>query len=190
MEVGAAMICYSPSRHYLSAGLIAMVLGGFSGWVAWQWAPAWIAAALFFLSGILLLILAGQPAVRVSEEHLIIGKRVIAWDEIVRLDKTSWISPLIVHLSLTGDRRVVLVYPGDVDSGASLLRHLRRCARGATIDGKAYRDFWKEMMGGERRRLQSPRYRLLRPEDEQEVERMFQMLKTVGHLEKSPEDKK
>jgi hypothetical protein len=35
----------------------------------------------------------------------------------------------------------------------------------------------------ERRQLSSPKYRVLRPEDEIEIERLYQRLKTVGHLD-------
>lgn len=184
------MTNYPPSRHYLSAGLVAVVLAVFSGWVAMQWAPAWIASVLFVGSAMILLLLALQPAVEVYEHHLALGKRIIQWNEIRRLDRTSWISPLVIQLTLTGERRVTLVYPGDIDSGKSLLRHLRRCARNALIDGIAYKQFWGEALPSqERRSLPSPRYRLLRPEDEAEVERLFQRLKTVGHLDKSSDEK-
>jgi hypothetical protein len=186
------MTCYSPSRHYLSAGLIAVGLAVFSGWVAVSWAPAWIAAVLFVASALLLIILALQPPIEVYEHHLAIGKKLIAWNDILRLDRTSWISPLVVRLTLIGDRRVTLIYPGDIDSGKSLLRHLRRCAKDALIDGIPYKQFWGELLpsGTERRQLPSPRYPLLRSEDEAEVERLFQRLKTVGHLDPKNSDEK
>jgi len=181
---------YPPSRHYVTAGLAALVLAAFSGWVAIQWAPAWIAAVLFIGSAAILLVLALQPAVEVYEHHLSLGKRIIPWSEIRRLDRTSWISPLVVQLTLTGDRKVTLVYPGDIDSGKSLLRHLRRCARNSLIDGIPYKQFWGEALpSAERRPLPSPRYRLLLAEDEAEVERLFQRLKTVGHLDKNSDEK-
>jgi len=184
------MTCYSPSRHYLTAGLTAAVLAVFSGWVALGWSPAWIAAVLFAASASILLILALQPAIEIYDHHLSVGKRIIPWNEIRRLDRTSWISPLIVQLTLTGDRRFTLVYPGDIDSGKSLLRHLRRTARNALIDGIPYRQFWGEALPSqERRHLASPKYQLLRPEDEAEVERLFQRLKTVGHLDKTSDEK-
>ena len=42
-----------------------------------------------------------------------------------------------------------------------------------------------------RKTVPAPRYPLLLPEDEAEVERMFQRLKSVGHFDQktSPEDK-
>jgi hypothetical protein len=136
--------------------------------------------------------MAFQPPIEVYEHHLVLGRRIIPWGEIRRLDRTSWMTPLIVNLTLTGDRRVVLIYPGDIDAGKSLLRHLRRCAKDALIDGIPYRQFWGEVLpsGSDRRQLPAPRYQLLRPEDEAEVERLFQRLKTVGHLDPKGSDEK
>ena len=82
------MTCYSPSRHYLSAGLVAVVLAVFSGWVAVQWAPAWVAAVLFIASASILLVLALQPAIEVYEHHLALGKKIIPWSDIRRLGRT------------------------------------------------------------------------------------------------------
>ena len=65
----------------------------------------------------------------------------------------------------------------------------RRTARNALIDGIPYRQFWGEALPSQERRLASPKYQLLRPEDEAEVERLFQRLKTVGHLDKTSDEK-
>jgi hypothetical protein len=184
------MTCYSPSRNYLTAALVAVGLAVFSGWVAIEWPPAWVAAALFIATAGLLLVLALQPAIEVYEHHLAVGKRIIPWSDIRRLDRTSWMFPLVVQLTLTGDRHVTLVYPGDIDSGKSLLRHLRRCARAALIDGIPYKQFWGEALPSQdRRQFASPKYQLLRPEDEADVERLFQRLKAVGHLDKTSDEK-
>ena len=88
--------------------------------------------------------------------------------------------------SLFDDSRLLLVYPGDLDSCNSLLRHLRRLSRDALIDGIPYRQYWGEILAPDSDRKQSPpmpRYRILRPEDEAEVERLYQRLKTVGNLD-------
>lgn len=186
------MTCYSPSRFCLSSGLVALGLAVFTSWVGVQHPSAWIATVLFGIPAIILLIMAFQPPIEVYEHHLVLGRRIIPWGEIRRLDRTSWMTPLIVNLTLTGDRRVVLIYPGDIDAGKSLLRHLRRCAKDALIDGIPYRQFWGEVLptGSDRRQLPAPRYQLLRPEDEAEVERLFQRLKTVGHLDPKGSDEK
>lgn len=176
---------YVSSRHYLHAGLAALALAAFSGWTGWTWAPAYFAAALFLLSAGLLLYLASRPGVEIRESYLAIGRRRIPWGDICRLDRTGWLSPLIVHITLFDNRRVLLVYAGDLDSANSLLRHLRRAAREALIDGVPYRQFWGDAVpgGSESKALASPRYRLLRPEDEAEVERLYQRLKAVRHLD-------
>ena len=62
---------------------------------------------------------------------------------------------------------------------------MRRLSRDALIDGIPYRQYWGEVLasGGERKQVTAPRYRILRPEDEAEVERLYQRLKTVGNLD-------
>jgi hypothetical protein len=186
------MTCYTPSRHYLTAGLVAVGLAVFSGWMALSCSPVYIAALLFLITGLILIGLALLPPIEIYEHHLAIGKKVIPWTEILRLDRTSWMSPLVVHLTLTNDRRLRILYPGDIDSGKSLLRHLRRCAKDALIDGIPYKQFWGELLPAspDRRQLPAPRYPLLRAEDEAEVERLFQRLKTVGHLDPKSSDEK
>lgn len=179
------MTRYTPARHYLTFGIVAAGLAAFSAWLGRDWAPAFLPAALFLLSSGLLLLLGFRPAVEIHEGYLTIGKRIVPWMDIRRLDRTGWISPLIVRMTLFDDSRLILVYPGDLDSCNSLLRHLRRLSRDALIDGIPYRQYWGEVLapGGNRRQISPPHVRLLRPEDELEVERLYQRLKTVGHLD-------
>ncbi|MCL4402666.1 MAG: hypothetical protein M1436_08405, partial [Acidobacteria bacterium] len=108
-----------------------------------------------------------------------------------RLDRTGWISPLIVRITLFDDSRLTLVYPGDLDSCNSLLRHLRRLSRDALIDGIPYRQYWGEVLapGADRKQIPPPRYRILRPEDEADVERLYQRLKSVGKLDENTDEK-
>jgi len=187
------MTRYSPSRNYRIAGMVALVLAVFSGWLGLNWPIAWIPAALFIATGGLILLLAYQPAIEIYETHLSVGGRAVPWSEIKRLDRTGWVSPLVVYVTLANERRFLLIYPGDLDSANSLLRQLRRMSREALIDGIPYRQFWGEAIAGapERRTMPSPRYPLLRPEDEAEVERLYQRLKTVGRLDpkNSPDEK-
>lgn len=159
-------------------------------WMAALWSPAGIAAVLFTLPAVALLIIACRPAIEIYETHLRVGRRHILWSQIRRLDQTGWKVPLAVYLSLAGDQRLLVLYPGDADSSASLLRYLRRYAREALLDGVPYRQFWGEPPANERRQIAPPRYPLLRPEDEEEVERLFQRLKSVGHLERGNPDEK
>lgn len=144
--------------------------------------PVWIAAGLFLLTAAVLAMAALRPAIEIHETHLVIGRRAIPWSEIRRIDQTGWTSPLAVYLTFAGPHREMLVYPGDPESCTGLLRHLRRFAREALIDGIPYRQFWGES-APEPRQMPPPRYPLLRAEDEEEVERMFQQLKAVGRID-------
>jgi hypothetical protein len=185
------MTRYLPARHYISFGIVALALAIFSGWLGIEWTPAYVPALLFLLSSVALLILAVRPHVEVQEAYLAIGKRMIPWMDIRRLDRTGWLSPLIVRLTLFDDTKVTLVYPGDLDSCRSLLRTLRRMCRDALIDGIPYRQYWGEVLtSNNARKVPSPRYRLLLPEDEAEVERLYQRLKSVGHIDPKNSDEK
>jgi hypothetical protein len=178
------MTRYLPARHYLWLGITAVVLAVFSAWVGWQSPLAFIPAFLFLLTAAFLFLMASRPAIEVHEGYLSVGKRMIPWIDIRRLDRTGWISPLIVRITLFDDSRLMLVYPGHLDSCNSLLRHLRRLSRDALIEGIPYRQYWGEALAStERKPAPPPRYRILKPEDEAEVERLYQRLKTVGHLD-------
>ena len=179
------MTRYLPARHYLWFGIAAVVLALLSGWLGLELPLVFIPAGLFLLTAGLLFVLAFRPAIEVHDGYVSIGSRHIPWMDIRRLDRTGWISPLIVRLTLYDDSRVMLIYPGDLDSCNGLLRHLRRFSTDALIDGIPYRQYWGELLAPavERKQVASPRYRILRPEDEAEVERLYQRLKTVGNLD-------
>jgi len=153
--------------------------------------PAWVATVLFGIPAIALWVIACRPAVEIYETHLKAGRLEIPWDQIRRLDQTGWSVPLAVYLKLADERRVLLIHPGDAESCANVFRYLRRYCREALLDGVPYRQFWGEVSKApERKQLPPPRYPLLRPEDEEEVERMFQRLKTVGNLDQRGSDEK
>src|SRR5260370_17491429 len=87
--------------------------------------------------------------------------------------------------------RYLLVYPGDTDSSNSLLRHLRRFSREALIDGVPYRQFWGEVPSKPKDRKQTapPRYPLLLPHDEADIERLVPRFKTLGlHTPQQPQE--
>ncbi|HUI54357.1 MAG TPA: hypothetical protein VLY04_05275 [Bryobacteraceae bacterium] len=181
------MTRYSPARHYFWFGISAVVLAAGTGWFGYtlpRMELALVPAGLFVLTAAALFALAFRPAIEIHEGYVAVGRRIIPWMDIRRLDRTGWISPLIVRITLFDDSRLMLLYPGDLDSCNSLLRHLRRLSRDALIDGIPYRQYWGEVLasGGERKQP-PPRYRILRPEDEAEVERLYQRLKTVGNLD-------
>jgi hypothetical protein len=179
------MTRYVPARHYLWMGIASVVLAAFCAWVGWESRLALIPAVLFVPTATFLFAMAFRPAVEIHESYLAIGRRIIPWMDIRRLDRTGWISPLIVRITLFDDSRLLLVYSGDPDSCNGLLRSLRQLSRDALIDGIPYRQYWGEVLAAsaERKPAPPPRYRILKPEDEAEVERLYQQLKTVGHLD-------
>src|ERR1700682_5842928 len=180
------MTRYLPGRRYLWLGAAAVVFAGLFGWLGATFQTAYFAAGLFILTAAFLFTVAARPAIEIHEGYVAVGKRIIPWMDIRRVDRaTAWVAPLIVRITLFDDSRLLLIYPGDLDSCNSLLRHLRRLSRDALIDGIPYRQYWGEVLspGNERKHAPSPRYRILRPEDEADVERLYQRLKTVGNLD-------
>ena len=132
-----------------------------------------------------------RPAIEIHETHLAIGRRVMPWSEIRRIDQTGWKAPLAVHLTLADQQRILLLYPGDLDSSTSLLRHLRRYSTLALLDGVPYRQFWGEPAPAKHEFIKPAKYPLMRPEDQEEIERMFQRLTSVGRLDgRGADDKK
>jgi hypothetical protein len=201
--VGGPLSRFTSSRVYVSLTLFAVCGAIFSGWDALRWAPSWIAAGLFAVSALVLAAVTIRPAIEVYETHLAIGRRIILWRDIRRVDQTGWNTPLVVILTLQDGQRIHILYSGDLDSSSGLLRHLRRFSREALLDGVPYREFWGELAAAASKPIKSSppepadkdasaplRYPVLRSEDEEEVERLFQRLKSVGHLESKSSDEK
>ena len=205
--MGSPLARFTSSRVYLSLTLFAVGGALFSAWNALRWGPSWIAAALFAVSALVLAAVTLRPAIEIHETHLAIGSRIIPWRLVRRVDQTGWNTPLVAILTLHNGERIHLLYPGDLDSSNSLLRHLRRFSREALLDGVPYREFWGELATASRTSepTKNPdpvpadankdasiplRYPVLRSEDEEEVERLFQRLKSVGHLESKGSDEK
>jgi len=183
---------YQVSPRFLWSGFAALALTGLSFWVSLAWPWAWIATALSLVSAVVVLFVALRPAIEIHDAHLQFGQTTIPWRHIRRLDRSAGV-PLVVRLTLSDKTRILVIYVGDPQSASSLLRQLRRYAREALIDGVPYRQFWGETAetSAPRKILAPPRAPLLLPEDEADVERMFQRLKSVGHIDQttSPEDK-
>jgi hypothetical protein len=97
---------------------------------------------------------------------------------------------LILRVSLRSGRLLHVVYPGDAEGSAKLLRQMRRLARGARIDGIPYDQYWgdRPAVAALEEHPAPPRYHILRPEDEEDVERLYNRLKSVGRLEGSSEE--
>lgn len=180
------MTRYSPSRFYLTSAAVAMGLAAFCGWFAVTWLPALLPGVLFLGSAALLLTLALQPSIEILDSHLRIGPRSIAWNEIRRVDQTGWAAPMVAYLTLADGSRVRVLYPGDMDTANQLLGAIQQRSTQALINGVPYRQIFGEPAAPPPPRMAAPRVRLLTPEDEAEVERMYLELKRAGRFD--PED--
>jgi hypothetical protein len=200
--VSRPLVRYRPSRRYLLFALIATLGAVLSAWTALGWSPhgwrwiSWLACGGFGLTALAIFALLARPSIEIHESHLQIGRRILPWGEIHRVDQTRWLVPLALRLSLEGGEELLLVHPGDLDSSTSLLRHLRRYSRHALLDGIPYRQFWGEPPAAPAPSPSSKevpplvRYPLLRPEDEREVEQLFRRLKSEGRLGQHAPDEK
>jgi hypothetical protein len=182
---------YIPSRRYASLTLFAVVGALLSAWMGQRWTPSWMAAGLFTASAVALALIALRPVLEIYETHLSIGRRTIPWGEIRRVDQTGWSAPLALYLTLESGERLLVLYPGDLDGCGSLLRHIRRFSRSALLDGTPYRQFWGEPpVPAKSVRETVKKYPVLPPEEEEEIERMLQRLRTVGHIDSRSSDEK
>lgn len=176
-------IRFLPARTYLTLAAVALGLGAFSGWWARAWLPALVPAVLFLATAGLTLWLATRPVIEVSEEGLRIGGRLIGWSEIKRVDQTGWIAPLVAHLTLAGNRRIRLIYPGETVYSNRLLRLIQQHSTQALINGVPHRQIFGETSPAPAVQPAAQRPRLLREEDEAEVERLYHRLRSAGSLD-------
>jgi hypothetical protein len=193
--VPAPVSRYEAPRNYLWTGVVALAFTSFSGWVALAWSWAWIAAALLLAGAVSAFALGLLPDIEIYDGYLRVNDRRIPWARIARVDKLVSF-PLMVRLTLMDSETLVIRYAGDENGRHSLLRNLQRYSRDALIEGAPWRSFWGEPRRAsppvpQREHTPPPRYPVLLPDDEAEVERMFQQLKTVGRMDpqKSTEDK-
>lgn len=182
------MTRFTPSKHFVYMALVAILLGLMSAWVAWQWSPAIVPAALFFASALFLFWLSLHPVIEVSDRELLIGNRAIPWSSIVNIETTGWLTPLVMKLHLESGRRVVLIYAGDLESSGRLKDMISHCAPHASLDGAPQRKRHAVLAVRNSKSTELERHPILTQEDEAEVERMFQRLREVGHLEPGAND--
>lgn len=184
---------YQPSRLYARAGWAALagslvcVLCGFR-------APlAFIPAVLCAATGAALFWLSARPAIYIGETQFNIGERAIAWQEVRQINSSRFISPLVLNLKLTNSRTKLLIFPGEPERIDRLMRQLKKRSYLASFDGVAYRDYWTwssmTALHGENSAMDQP-VRMLSTEDEDEIERMYQKLKSVGRLDSRSTDSK
>ena len=174
---------YRPASQYLPASLVAASLGVFSAWCGLQWSLAFVPAGLFAISAALLYYLGSRPPIEVTDRSLRIGDRVIAWVDIDQIETTSWNAPLVLNLTLADSQRLRLVYPGDVASADRLWREIRRKARAARRREAEPPIPAPSPRSVDPAAVRAPRSRLLRHEDEREINELYRQLKAVGRLD-------
>ena len=177
---------FVPSRLYARvgwaalAGMLVSVLCGFR-------APlAFIPGGLCGLTALVLFWLSARPPLRVADSQFNIGERAVAWREVRELNSTRFLSPLVLKVKLTNARKLLLIYPGEPERIEQLLFQLRKNSWLASFDGVAHRDYWTWLsLNGAKDEspvLEQP-VRMLSQEEEEEIERLYQKLKTVGRLD-------
>ena len=181
---------YLPARQHRLAGIVALAFGVFSFWCGTQWPFAFIPAALFLGSSAALYYLATRPAIEVNRSGMRIGPQSFRWRDVERIEPTAWASPLMLRIFLKDGSRIRLIYPGDNDAIESLLEQMKRFTRRTFGDELANAQYSEEIisLSSQPEPPRSQRFKLLRSEDAAEVERLYQRLKTAGHLGKSPHE--
>ena len=189
MESGVEI--FVPSRVYARVGWATLggsllcVLGTFREPLALIPALAFAggAAALFWL--------AARPPIRIGETQFNVASAPLRGGRFGEINRSRFVSPLVLRLRLTNSRQKLLVYPGEPEQVQRLLIELRRNSQLATFDGVTYRDYWTwctlNSPQGHDPLLEQP-VRMFSAEDEAEVERLYQKLKAVGRLDaRTPE---
>ena len=177
---------YQPSRLYARAGWLA-IAGSVVCILCGLRAPlSYIPGALCAVTAGLLFWLNARPVIRVGENQFTIGERAIAWREVREINSSRFKSPLVLWLKLTNSRKKLLIFPGEPARIAHLIGLLRKNAQFATFDGVAYRDFWTwaslSGLPSDAPVLDQP-VKMVSTEEEDEIERMFQTLRTAGRFD-------
>ncbi|HMJ63452.1 MAG TPA: hypothetical protein VK493_16900 [Bryobacteraceae bacterium] len=189
MEPGVEI--FVPSRVYARVGWATLLASLLCVLAAFR-EPLALIPALGFAGGAAALFwLAARPPIRIGETQFNVGERAIAWREIREINRSRFVSPLVLRLRLTNSRQKVLVYPGEPEQVQRLLIELRRNSQLATFDGVTYRDYWTwctlNAPEGHNPLLEQP-VRMFSAKDEAEVEQLYQKLKAVGRLDaRTPE---
>ncbi|HMF74306.1 MAG TPA: hypothetical protein VK604_01460 [Bryobacteraceae bacterium] len=176
---------FLPSRFYATIGWAALAGSAVCLLCAFRAPYAFIPALLCILTAAGLFWLSSRPPICVGETQFTIGERAIAWREVREINRSRFLSPLVLQLKLTNSRSRVLVYPGEPNRIELLLAQLRKRSHLATFDGVPYREYWHWTNWEE---LQpdtpaEPPTRLFSSEDEAEIERLYHTLKTGGRLD-------
>jgi hypothetical protein len=184
---------YAPSRLYARAGWFGLA-GAAVCVVCGLRAPfAFIPGFLCCVTSACLFLLASRPHIVVGDAQMLLGNRAIAWREIREVNTTRLVSPLVLRLKLTNNRKKLLVFPGEPERISKLLYQIRRSSTLASFDSVSYKDYWTwSSMGvlkGNHPAADQP-VRMISQEDEEEIERLYKQLKSVGHLDSRSDSEK
>ncbi len=186
---------YLPSRTYLRAAWAAVALGIGSTYLALRFLPVSVAAFLFFISASVLFLLFYRPLVEVHPKYLLVGRQRFPWHQLRQVNHSGWFAPLVVDLLLQDGGRQTLIFAGDLDTSAMLLREIRFHAHGALIDGVPHRDYWRHEGAiaesgpatpapeAKKKKTNQAAFPLLSAAEEEEIERLYHRLKSVGRLD-------
>src|SRR5438270_6384684 len=176
---------FQPSRLYARVGWAALAGSAICVLCGFRAPLAFIPGFLCAITAATLFWLAARPPVRIGEAQFNIGERAIAWREVVEINSSRFVSPLLLRIKLTNSRRKTLIFPGEPERIARLMFQLRKNSSMASFDGVAHRDYWTwtNLAGTQGNAAADQPVRMLSTDDEDEIERMFQQLKTEGRLE-------
>jgi hypothetical protein len=177
------MTRFAPSKHFVYMAVIAVLLGLMSAYVGWRWTPALVPASLFFTTALLLIWLSFNPIVELTDCELIIGKRFVPWSSITNIRTTAWLTPLVLKITIDSGRTLTLVFAGDLESSGRLKDMICQCAPHALLNGVPQRQRQAILAVRNGATAELERHPILTQQDEAEVERMFQRLREVGHLD-------
>lgn len=172
-----------------------------------------VVSALFGLTALFSLFMLVRPQIVVETSHLVVRNLRIAWKDIVSLETGRWVTPLLLRLTLDDGQRVTILHSGNAATCQQLLHMIGRSVRNATLDGVPYDEVWAENKASDPLQADllssdlfddfeepskdaspdlplssSELEPLLRPEDAEEVERLYQRLKKVGRLDQGPSE--
>jgi hypothetical protein len=177
---------FVPSRLYSRVGWAAVAGTAISVLCGFRAPLAFIPGFLCGLTALVVFWLAARPLVRIGDMQFNVGERAVAWREVRELNSSRFLSPLILKIRLTNNRKLLLIYPGEPERIEQLLFHLRKHSEMDTLDGVAHRDYWTWLnLNGSKSEspvLEQP-VRMISTEEEDEIERMYQKLKAVGRLD-------
>ena len=182
---------FVPSRLYARVGWAALAGSLVSALCGFRAPLAFLPGILCAATAVGLFWLARRPAIRIGDAQFNIGNRCVDWREVREINSSRFLSPLILRIKLTNSRHATLVYPGEPERIERLLFQLRKNSHLAQFDGVAYRDYWTwvSLNGsrGESAGVEQP-VRMLSVDEEDEIERLYQKLKTVGRLDSRGKD--